>query len=492
MVILTVDKGSSAPAYQQIRDRVVQLVDSGALAPGDRLPPSRVLARTAGVHRTTVMRAYGELWALGYLESRPGSYSTVRRPGRLITAKQPGADSLIDWEAVSRASVRRVTADAALLSSEHVAPAGIVNFARLSADPRLAPVDEIRRCFRSVLLESGRLLVDYGDPAGYRPLRETLARRMRVHGVTVTAQEVLVTNGAQQGLDLALRLLTRPGDRILTESPSYASALSLFRLHELRVQGISMRPDGMDLDSLQSALKRARPALVYTIPNFQNPTGLTTTQAHRERLLAICESRGVPIVEDGFEEEMKYFGKAVLPIKSMDAHGVVIYIGTLSKVVFPGLRIGWIAAPRTCVEQLAAIQRASCLSGNQLSQAAVERFYSTGAYEGYLRRTHAIYRRRMQTMLKSLKQFAPRRVEWTEPDGGYTLWLRLNNGSDAEATVCEHLLQAGVKVAPGSSFFPQSPPGQQQFRLSVACVAEEEIVEGCRRLGRALRRFVDA
>lgn len=487
MVIVTVDKGAAAPAYRQICERLIQLVDSGALVDGDRLPPTRVLAQTAGIHRTTVMRAYGELWALGYLESRPGSYSTVRRPSRAVATTRRGTDSLIDWNAVSRPAVRRAAEDAALLARDHVAAPGVINFARLSADPALAPVDQIRRCLKQVLLENGRLLVDYGDPAGYQPLREALARRMRVHGVTVSAEEILITNGAQHGLDLVMRLLTRPGDRVVTESPSYASALSLFRLHELRVHGIPMRSDGMDLDALEATLKRTRPALVYTIPNFQNPTGLTTGQAHRERLLAVCEARRVPILEDGFEEEMKYFGKAVLPVKSMDTRGVVIYVGTLSKVVFPGLRVGWIAAPRACVDRLAAIQRASCLSGNLLAQAAVERFFSLGAYDAYLRRTHALYRKRMQTMLRSLRRFAPPGVEWTEPAGGYALWLRVNADQGTEETIYEHLLRAGVKVAPGAPFFPKSPPARPQFRLSVACVTEEEIVEGCRRLGRALR-----
>ncbi len=491
MLILTVDKGAATPAYRQICERVITLVESGALAPGDRLPPSRVLAQTAGIHRTTVMRAYGELWALGYLESRPGSYSTVRRPSRGVAPEGRGSATLIDWQAASRLGVRRATSDALLLARDHVEARGMIDFARLSADPRLSPVDEIRRCLKQVLLENGPVLLDYGDPAGYRPLRETLVRRMRVHGITVSTDEVLITCGAQHGLDLVLRLLTRPGDRVVTESPSYASALSLFRLHELRLQAIPMRPDGMDLDALEAALKQTRPALVYTIPNFQNPTGLTTSQAHRERLLAMCEACGVPIFEDGFEEELKYFGKAVLPIKSMDTHGIVIYAGTISKIVFSGLRIGWIAAPRACVDRLAAIHRASCLSGNLLAQAAVERFCSSGGYEAYLRRTRALYRKRMQTMLRSLKQFVPRGVEWTEPAGGYTLWVRVNAGRGTDEKLYERLLQTGVKVASGAAFFPTAPRGRPQFRLSIACVTDEEIVEGCRRLGRALQNAIE-
>ena len=247
-----------------------------------------------------------------------------------------------------------------------------------------------------------------------------------------------------------------------------------------------MRPDGVDLDLLERSLRRARPLLVHTIPNFHNPTGITTGQAHRERLLTICEARRVPIVEDGFDEEMKYFGTAVLPIKSMDARGIVLYLGTFSKVVFPGLRIGWVVAPAEAIERLAAIQRLSSLSGNTLAQAAAARFCAAGLYEAHLRRVHRVYRGRMQAALRGLREQMPEGVEWTEPSGGYTLWLRVSGRRGEEAALAERFAREGVRVAPGSLFYLR-PPADPHFRLSIACAGEEEILEGCRRLGRALR-----
>jgi DNA-binding transcriptional MocR family regulator len=439
-----------------------------------------------------VYRAYQELWALGYLESRPGSYSTVR--GRL---KPPGAAAAQPsgkrpWEALCPPESRRVHQDHQdlLRLMPRPDPVRVISFAGLSADRELCPARQLRGAIREVLLRSGKSLLDYGDPQGYGPLREVIARRMRIHGVSVVPEEVLVTGGSQHALDLVLRLLGRPGSLAAVESPTYSHVLPLFRFQGIRFLELPMREDGLDLDALERRLKKQRPSLLYTIPNFHNPTGITTSQAHRERLLALCEGNEVPLVEDGFEEEMKYFGKAVLPVKSMDTAGIVIYLGTFSKVVFPGLRVGWIAGEREIVQRLLSLSRFSSLSGNQVTQAAVARFCEDGRYEQHLRRVHRAYRSRMTAMLRSLRQHLPsKRVSWTQPAGGYTLWVTLDKPPEDEGALLKCLDHHGVAAAAGSLFFPERPRGLC-FRLSVSNQTEEQIEEGCRRLGRALSKFM--
>lgn len=486
MLLLALDPRSPAPAYVQIRDRIVALVEEGTLRPGDRLPPTRVLAATIGVHRSTAVRAYDEVRALGYLESRSGSYSTVRRrarPPATAVSRVEARPALLDWLRVATPGPRRV--NAALRARGPDRGSEVIDLERLAADPSLAPSDELRGCFRNALSRGRGAVLDYADPAGRRPLREALAVRLRAHGVAVSAEEILITAGAQHGLDLVLRFLARAGDRVAVEAPSYGLFHVLLKLHGIAPVEVPMREDGMDLDALGAALARRRPRLVYTMPSFHNPTGVTTDQAHRERLLALCERARVPLVEDGFEEEMKYFGQAVLPVKSMDARGLVIYVGTFSKVVFPGLRLGWIAAPREAVAVLTSIQRASCLSVNSLTQAAAERFCRSGEFEAYLRRVHRVYRRRMQVMLECLGEHLPPTVEFTRPAGGYTLWLTLPGAAADEPGWCDRLARAGVKVAPGRDFFGAAP-ARPHVRLSIACVDEDRIREACRRLGRVL------
>ena len=485
----TLDRHTATPLWKQIVDHAVRLADEGNLPSGERLPPSRALAAELGINRSTVCRAYEELAALGYLESRPGSYTTVRGRARPLAAR-PAAASLLDWNRAMAPGVLDAYVSATR-QPRPVAPAdGWIDFSTLSADPDLCPVDDFRRAVRSVLVDQPRSILDYGDSAGYAPLRETLARRMRAHGIAVSPDEVVLTQGAQQALDLVIRLFARPSAGVAVESPTYALVLPLLRLHGLRTVEIPLGADGMDLDVLESCLERERPAFVYTMPGFQNPTGLTTTQAHRERLLALCETRRVPIVEDGFEEEMKYFGRAVLPLKSMDAHGIVIYVGTFSKVVFPGLRIGWIAAERECIRRLLWLSRFTSLSGNLLSQAAVERFCHAGRYDGYLRRVHATFRRRMTMLLRSLeKDVGGDRLEWTRPAGGCTLWARVPGGRrEDERALVDAAASERVAITPGSQFFA-TPPDQLAFRVSIARVKVHEIEDGCRRLRRALERL---
>ena len=246
-----------------------------------------------------------------------------------------------------------------------------------------------------------------------------------------------------------------------------------------------MTPRGIDLDKLERSVSADRPKLVYTMPNFHNPMGITTDQAHRESLVDICESVRIPIVEDGFEEEMKYFGKAVLPLKSIDNGGIVFYVGSFSKVVFSGLRVGWIVASRKAIEHLATIQQASCLSVNTLIQSALERFCIDGQFDAHLRRIHKIYRHRMQNMLRGLSDYLPAGVSWTKPVGGYTLWLTIPESAGEESVLHEKFRMAGVAIAPGRRFFVNKQKAPH-FRISIACVDEGAIEEGCRRLGRVL------
>jgi DNA-binding transcriptional MocR family regulator len=218
---------------------------------------------------------------------------------------------------------------------------------------------------------------------------------------------------------------------------------------------VPMRADGMDLDVLEHKLRRRDVAFVFTMPNFQNPTGITTRQAHRERLLALCEAHRVPLVEDGFEEELKYFGHAVLPIKSMDRNGIVIYLGTFSKVVFPGLRVGWVVAHPDCIERLVPVGRVGWLSGNVLTQAAVSRFCDSGSYEEHIRRVHRAYRPRMRALLDGLTTHMPKgRASWSKPRGGYTLFVETRSRRQrGEDDAISHLCSAGVLVSPGSFCF---------------------------------------
>jgi DNA-binding transcriptional MocR family regulator len=270
------------------------------------------------------------------------------------------------------------------------------------------------------------------------------------------------------------------------EAPTYGHLLPLLRFHGLKPLTVPQREDGLDLDALAHVMRRDRPALVFTMPSFQNPTGICTPQAHRERLLTLCERHRTPLIEDGYEEEMQYAGRVVLAVKSMDRSRVVVYLGTFSKALFAGARVGWVVADRPCIERLAALRRFADLGSSTLLQAALHRFCVSGAYDRHLSRMHRAFRRRMAAALAALRELVPSDLAtWAEPRGGYLIWLRLGPAVASGAALEERLAARRVLVAHGRQFFAGRPSGAY-LRLSIASLDEDEIREGIRRLARAL------
>ena len=488
MLLMEIDERSEVPKFRQIMEGIRERIGNSTLRPGDRLPSTRRLADTLGIHRSTVTLAYQELWSLGLLDIRPGARPRVRERKQLATPAVRKERGCINWEEIASEAGEDVLS-AYLLNYGTPEPAGAstaIDFRSLDQDRRLFPLENFRSCLTRVARRGGDALLAYGEHAGYPPLRETIARRMRTHSINVDAEEVLITNGAQQGIDLVFRMVAAPGRAVAFETPSYGHMLPLLGLHGLRPIEITMRRGGMDLDALESTLRREKPVLLYTMPTFHNPTGISTDQAHRERLLAICERHRVPILEDAFDEEMKYFGKVVLPIKSMDARNVVIYCGTFSKVLFPGIRIGWVAAERECIRRLTAIRCFSDISSNTMLQAAIDEFCRNGYYDRHVNRMHRVFRKRMQAAIRALREhIRPRWAEWDEPSGGYLIWLKLKPSANQQEDWYSHLASHGVLAVPGNRFF-FGDPGANYLRLSISTLDEEEIAEGIRRLARAL------
>jgi DNA-binding transcriptional MocR family regulator len=495
MLLLGLDTASRTPLHRQIVEQLQERIESVVLQPGERLPSTRRLAEQLGVHRSTVNLAYQQLWSLGYIDMCQGSRPVVRQRMQIATPAGRAAGGVIDWQAVTSPAGNQLLEHARGFRPISVQPeqetaATEISFASLEIDRRLFPHEQLRSCLGRVMAEQGGELLGYGDPAGYPPLRRYVARRMQQHGIWVEAGEVLLTNGCQHGIDLLLRLIAAPGRGVVLEAPTYDYLLPLLRFHGLTPLEVPLHADGIDLDRLEQMMRRQHPVLVYTMPSFHNPTGICTGQVHREQLLALCQTYRIPLLEDGFEEEMKYTGKVVLPVKSMDRDHLVVYCGTFSKVLFPGIRIGWVAADRQCIERLTALRRFSEVAPSSLLQAAVERFCRDGAYDRHVARMHRIFRRRMQVALQELQdRIDPAWATWDAPQGGYLIWLRLSRlpgGDDGPDQLAGLLAAHGVRAAAGSWFF-SSPQADSYLRLSISALDEEEIAEGIKRLAGALR-----
>lgn len=488
MILIKLNRESKTPLFKQVFQALKERIDNHVLKPGERLPATRNFAAQLGVNRSTIYKAYEELWALGYIESKPGSYSTVRRPPELMKRETDKELPSINWKCRIPGNSQKLLDQTQKQRFSEEEP-GTINFMPLSPDPSVISATAYRKCLNQVIRESGSQLLQYGDPMGYGPLRSYLSKRMKQHGIDVSSDQILITNGIQNGLDLIMKLLVSPGTEIFTEEPSYSAALPLFNYYQANITSIPMDYNGLNLKHLEQELSQKKPAFLYTMPNFHNPLGITTSQEHREKLLQLAEKYNLLILEDGFEEEMKYFGKAILPVKSMDKTQRVIYLGTFSKVLYPGLRVGWIAADSRLIHKLSLLMKAFSISGNDLDQAALHRFCIAGHYEHHLKRIHKIYRKRMQTAQKACRKWlSDEHIYYTQPIGGYTFWVEIRSTHVSEQELMQEFKNQQVAVCPGS-IFHQKEPVHPSFRISIAHRHEFEIEEGIQRIAKAIQKF---
>lgn len=476
------DPGADTPLFRQIEAHLRLDVTSGRLPAGARLPATRALALALGVSRLTVENAYAELRADGLVSGRLGSGTYVeRRPPDPPPARPAGAD----WPRWQRALA---LGEAVPPATELSAPRpGLIRLELGTGDPRLFPVDEFRAQLQRALRRGGVAALGYGEPSGHGPLRRSIAQVLTAQGVPARPENVLVTSGSQRAIGLVASLLTRPGDTVVVERPTYPGALALFRARGLRVVGAPLDHLGLQVDALGPLLARHRPRLIYVIPNFQNPTGTCLPAIRRRQLVAVAARHGVPVLEDDYVGDLRYEGRAQPALKALDPGGHVIYVSTFSKMLMPGLRMGFVLADGPVVGRLAALHRLEELASCQPIQRALEGFMTIGRYRTHLRRSCRVYRRRRDALLLAAARHLPPEVAWQQPHGGFFLWLRLPTGCSADALL-PAAVEAGVSFAPGSAFFPTASEGRRFARLSFAGHEPEELEEGMRRLGAVLAR----
>jgi GntR family transcriptional regulator/MocR family aminotransferase len=298
---------------------------------------------------------------------------------------------------------------------------------------------------------------------------------------------VLITSGSQQALSRACLVLLKPGDTILVESPTYNLGLELFRSFNLKIAGIPVDEHGMAVDLLEPLLQKYHPRLIYTIPNFQNPTGTCLSGPRRRALIDLASRYNVPILEDDYAGDLRYEGRAQPAVKALDTGGDVIYAGTFSKMIMPGLRLGFLVADGPIFQRLLHEKWVNDLTTSTLIQRTLDEYVTVGRYQTHLRRSCRSNRIRRDAMLSAIRRYLPREIHCPAPQGGLYLWLRLPQGYNS-LDLLPYALEAGVEFTPGAWFFPNPADGEGYLRLNFATQPPELIEEGIRRLGAALRR----
>jgi 2-aminoadipate transaminase len=374
---------------------------------------------------------------------------------------------------------------------------GLISFAGGLPGPEVFPLEEFSEACQRVLREHGAQALQYSTTEGYRPLREMIARHSTRFGIEATPDNVLITSGSQQALDLLGKILINPGDRILVESPTYLGALQAWKAYGAEYLTVPMDEHGMRTDLLEEAL-RSGPKFIYVLPNFQNPTGVTLSPERRQQLVELADRYGVPIVEDDPYGQLRYEGIHLPSVVMLDGQyrddcrtcyrGNVIYLSTFSKILAPGLRLAWVIAPPEVIGKLVQAKQGADLHTATFNQLVAYEVAHGGFLDRHINVIRDVYRQRRDVMLAAMDRFFPSEVDWTQPEGGLFLWGRMPESLDA-TDVLKAAIEENVAFVPGESFHPNGG-GHNTMRINFSNATPENITEGIARLGRVLHAMV--
>jgi 2-aminoadipate transaminase len=375
----------------------------------------------------------------------------------------------------------------------------VISFAGGLPAPEVFPLQRFQQACQKVLETSGPASLQYSTTEGFMPLRQMVANHLQRYGILATPDNVMITSGSQQALDLIAKLLINRGDRLLVEAPTYLGALQAFNVFGAEYVCVPTDDDGLRTDLLEEAL-RSGPKFMYLLPNFQNPSGVTLSLERREELVFLADKYGIPIVEDDPYGQLRYEGDHLAPLVVLDrvnlrrdkgySLGNVIYLSTFSKTLAPGLRLGWIVAPGEVISKLVQLKQGADLHTSTFNQMVAYEVAQDNFLDEHVKLIRDVYRERRDVMLQALDEFFPKEATWTHPHGGLFLWVTLPEGAN-----CQELLKSAVneKVAfvPGDCFYPREGDGLNNMRLNFSNATPEQIREGIRRLGGVVRAHIE-
>ncbi|WP_353097388.1 PLP-dependent aminotransferase family protein [Tissierella praeacuta] len=365
----------------------------------------------------------------------------------------------------------------------------IISFAGGMPAPESFPVEELIKIGRDVLEKTGTQALQYGPTEGYQPLREIIAKRMAKVKVDAKAENILVTSGSQQGLDFAAKIFINPGDVIVCESPTYLGAINAFKAYEPKFIEVSTDKDGMKMEELEEVLKNNdNVKFIYVIPDFQNPSGKTWSVERRIKLVELANKYNVAIIEDNPYGELRFEGEILPAVKHYDTEGRVAFLGTFSKILCPGLRLGWVVADKEFLSKFVLVKQGADLQSSTISQMEVARFLEIYNIDDHIKKIIDIYKARRDVMIKTMEEEFPEGVSFTYPEGGLFTWVVLPEYMNARELALKALEQ-NVAYVPGGSFFPNGG-NENTFRLNYSNMNEEKIMEGIKRLAKVIKEFM--
>ena len=474
MIRIIIDRDNPESGYKQVYRQLRETILAGQPAPGARLPSTRTLAREVGVARITIARAYEQLTAEGFIESRVGA-------GTYVAAELPAIEgtstttvfkpSLTSWGLRVTALGRHTER-----SAEGTRPDIDFGFGRSFAER--FPYGVWRRLLSRYLSTDDAMLSRYGSAAGFYPLRRAVADYLvRARGVRCTPDNVVIVSGAQQAIDILARLLLNAGDEVVVETPGYRDAFALFRLHQARLVGLPVDNQGLPVDDIPPD---CRAKLAFVTPSHQFPKGGTMPLGRRLALLAWAREHSAIVIEDDYDGDLRYEGDSLSALEGLDEDGRVIYLGTFSKVLFPALRLGYLVLPRTLTPPFVQAKELVDRGAPTLTQAAVADFLAEGHFERHLRHLRQLYGEKRAVLIAALNEHLGERVRYSPVAAGLHVMIYANSSLD-EAKLVHDAAARGVRVYGGAPYHLERP-APPSLLLGFSGLDESEIVEGVRRL----------
>lgn len=475
-----VDHQSSKPLYLQIQEIIIEKIKNHHLPPGSKLPPERELASYFSVSRTTAINAYRHLEQQGFIQTKVGSgtYVAASAPSTIDTPPPMPWHQLFSPQPQSPVS--------SILKELVSTPASDYNISLAAGmpDPAFYPIDFFSNLFHK---NKGSIdPVDFGyiSIEGYAPLRQILARmHSNKSAMPVSSDNILILSGSQQGIYLISKVFLQPGDCVIVESPTYIGAIQIFHNAGVRILTLPAH-SSLPLALLEDYLIRYRPKLFYTIPTFQNPNGRVIPLKERQELLTLAARHQLIIIEDDPYSELYYNEPPPPSLKALDTHGGVIYLGTFSKTICPGLRTGWMIAPPTVINRIALEKQYVDLHSNNLSQWLLHLFLQEGVLDGHLATIRKEYKKRRNAMANSIQRHCNSNLDFSLPTGGFYLWCKLQTGVTSSLLLHE-ARKNGVSFVPGEAFYTDQS-NLNQLRLCFATHPEAKLEEGIKRLSKTL------
>jgi len=478
--LFDIDRESAVSITQQLVDRFVRAIETGELASGEKLPPTRALAVDAGVNHLTAARVYRKLAEEGYVTARVGRGTFVRALAPAAAEEQGDywqAYVLPDRPATYQ---EEILSDAFRLARQE----GMISLATGFPSPRFHPTKELGEHAAHAFAEEGENVIAYTNPEGLLELRRRIAEGGVERGFAESAEEIIVTSGGQQAIDVAVRAIVEPDDIVVVESPTFVGTLAALRSTGARVIGVPVDDDGLDVAALEKILTRHEVKLCALQPACQNPTGTDLAPERRARLIELAKERNFFVLEDGVYADLRYEGQR-LPALRRDAPGHVVHVNSLSKVVGGGLRIGWIAARGPVLGRMTRLKQGTDFHTSTPIQHIAARYLATDAYRSNIERSLPYYRERRDVLVAALQKHLAGEVHASTPRGGHHVWVTLNRPVE-ERVLYSEAVRSGVSFTPGGAVSVDRLP-QTSFRLSFSLLEPADLEEGVRRLARALR-----